>query len=130
METGKGYKRIPSSPHAFPHGDLRAVPSNAQDEGEEEPDPAGSTPGSPPPMLNPAPTECTSPVTPEAQSERRYAAAFPTSSCVTFRRSKAPRALFSISLRKSPTPEAASVRIGPAETALTRIPSGPRSWAR
>ena len=42
----------------------------------------------------------------------------------------APRAFFSISLRKSITPEAASVRIGPAETALTRIPSSPRSWAR
>jgi len=54
--SGKGYKRIPSSPRAFPHGDLRAVPSNAQDEGEEEPDGAGSTPGSPAPMLNPAST--------------------------------------------------------------------------
>src|SRR4030067_2040591 len=51
----KGYKkpRIPS----FPHGDLRAVPSNAQDEGEEEPAGAGSTPGSPAPMLKPAWTE-------------------------------------------------------------------------
>ncbi len=54
--SGKGCKRIPSSPRAFPRGDLLAVPSNAQDEGDEEPDAAGSTPGSPPPMLNPAST--------------------------------------------------------------------------
>jgi hypothetical protein len=54
--TGKRCKRIPSSPRPFSHGDLRAVPSNAQDEGEEEPDGAGSTPGSPAPMLNPAST--------------------------------------------------------------------------
>jgi hypothetical protein len=40
----------------FRTGILLAVPSNAQDEGEEEPDAAGSTPGSPPPMLNPAST--------------------------------------------------------------------------
>jgi hypothetical protein len=39
-----------------PIGGGGSVPSNVQDEGDEEPDGAGSTPGSPPPMLNPAST--------------------------------------------------------------------------
>ena len=38
------------------NGELLAFPSIAQDEADEEPDAAGSTPGSPPPMLNPAST--------------------------------------------------------------------------
>ena len=65
-----------------------------------------------------------------ARSESRNAAALPTSSVVTLRRSGA---FFSTNLRilpKPPMPAAASVLIGPAEMAFTRMPFGPRLAAR
>ena len=46
----------PSSRRAFPRGNLPAVPPKIQDEGDEEPGGAGSTPGSPAPTLVPAST--------------------------------------------------------------------------
>jgi hypothetical protein len=60
----------------------------------------------------------------------RYRALAPTSSMVTLRRSGATSGNLLYIVLKPVTPLAASVRIGPAETALTRIPSGPRSAAR
>ena len=62
--------------------------------------------------------------------EGRKAAAFPTSSVVTLRRSGALSSTnFSI-FPKPLMPAAASVLIGPAEIPLTRMPFGPRSCAR
>jgi two-component system chemotaxis response regulator CheY len=76
-------------------------------------------------VLKPPSTYMISPVMPLARSEHRKAAALPTSSMVTLRRSGALRSLKASSLPKLPMPEAASVLIGPAEMALTRVPSGP-----
>jgi hypothetical protein len=49
---------------------------------------------------------------------------------VTLRRSGAAASNWLSIFRKLPTPAAASVLIGPAEIALTRVPSGPRFSAR
>ena len=62
----------------------------------------------------------------EARSEQRKAATLPTSSIVTERRSGACCSTWSSILRKLAIPAAARVLIGPAEIALTRVPSGPR----
>ena len=67
---------------------------------------------------------------PEARSEQRKAPALPTSSMVTLRRSGVCFSLAASILRKLAMPEAAKVRIGPAEMQLTRVPSGPRLPAR
>jgi hypothetical protein len=64
-------------------------------------------------------------VMPLARSDSRKAAALPTSSIVTLRRSGALAAKPSSSLPKSLMPAAASVLIGPAEMPLTRCPWGP-----
>ena len=61
------------------------------------------------------------PVMPEARSEQRKAATLPTSSIVTLRRSGVAAATCVSILRKPPMPAAASVLIGPAEIALTRV---------
>ncbi len=63
-------------------------------------------------------------------SEQRKSAVWPTSSCVTLRRSGAFSSPMLMSLRKFLTPDAASVLMAPALMALTRIPSGPSSAAR
>ena len=66
---------------------------------------------------------------PEAKSLHKNAAALPTSSMVTLRRKAACFSLKPIILSKSAIPEAASVLIGPAETAFTRMPFGPKLCA-
>jgi hypothetical protein len=58
------------------------------------------------------------------ESEHRNAATLPTSSIVTLRRSGAYASTWPSILRKFAMPAAASVLIGPAEIALTRVPSG------
>src|SRR5260221_456147 len=66
-----------------------------------------------------------SPVMPLARSESRKAAVLPTSSALTPRRSGE---FFSTKFRifeKPPMPAAASVLIGPAEIAFTRLPDAP-----
>ena len=80
-------------------------------------------------VLKPPSTYMISPVMPLARSEHRKAAALPTSSMVTLRRSGALCSLNESSLPKLPMPDAARVLIGPAEMALTRVPSGPRVTA-
>jgi hypothetical protein len=59
-------------------------------------------------------------------SESRNAAALPTSSVVTLRRSGACSSTNFRILPKPPMPAAASVLIGPAEMPFTRTPCGPR----
>src|SRR5690606_25331826 len=81
-------------------------------------------------VFAPASTYRISPLIPEARSEHRNAAALPTSSMVTLRRNGALAALASSIMRNFLMPDAARVRIGPAEIPLTRIPSGPRLDAR
>jgi hypothetical protein len=81
-------------------------------------------------MLKPPSTNVISPVTALASSEDRNTAVPPTSSLVTWARRGAIWSNGPYSLRKSRTPDADSVRIGPAEMALTRMPSGPSSEAR
>ena len=66
---------------------------------------------------------------PDARSEHMNAAALPTSSIVTFFFSgAASEALLNIDL-KLLMPAEAKVLIGPAEMALTRVPSGPNAAA-
>ena len=72
----------------------------------------------------------TSPVTARDRSDARNTAARPTSSGVMFARNGAVSANEPYIFLKPAMPAAASVRIGPAEIALTRIPDGPRSAAR
>ena len=71
-----------------------------------------------------------SPVMPDAKSDDRKAAVLPTSSMVTF----LPIGFMEETYLSKPlipqTPAAASVFIGPADTAFTLIPTGPRSAAR
>src|SRR3546814_13431488 len=67
---------------------------------------------------------------PAARSEHMKAAALPTSSMVTLRRSGAAASKVLSILRKLPTPDAARVLIGRAELALPRVPSGPGLSAR
>ncbi len=64
-----------------------------------------------------------SPVTALAKSDSRNAATLPTSSMVTLRRNGAVFSTKRRILENPPMPAAASVLIGPAEIALTRIPS-------
>ena len=80
-------------------------------------------------MLKPASTCNTSPVTPDARFEHKNAAELPTSSMVTVRRSAAVCSKAANIFLKFLMPDAASVRIGPAEIAFTRIPSLPQSAA-
>src|SRR6185369_8575347 len=92
---------------------------------------AGSGSGLPSAVVfRPPSTYMISAVIPLARSESMKAAALPTSSMVILRRSGALCALYASSLPKLPMPDAASVLIGPAETALARIPCGPRQKAR
>ncbi|MCY1463576.1 hypothetical protein D9M71_814840 [compost metagenome] len=81
-------------------------------------------------VLKPPSTYMISPLMPDARSEHRKAPALPTSSMVTLRRSGVCASLAASILRKFLMPEAARVRIGPADTQLTRVPSGPREPAR
>src|SRR5690606_4959083 len=74
----------------------------------------------------PPSTYVTAAVIPLARSESRKAAALPTSSMVTLRLSGALAALKSSMREKFLIPLAASVLMGPAEIAFTRIPLGPR----
>ena len=67
---------------------------------------------------------------PAARSEHRNAAALPTSSIVTLRFSGDAAATCAIICRMPLMPDAASVRIGPAEIALILMPLAPRSAAR
>src|SRR6266487_3214596 len=83
-----------------------------------------------PTVLNPESTYSTSPVIRADISEARNTAAFPTSSMVTFSRIGDISAKCLYIPRKPPTPAAASVRIGPAEIAFTRIFCGPKSYAK
>ena len=78
-----------------------------------------------PTVLKPASTYKISPVMPFAHGEQRKSAALPTSSMVTLRLRGAIFSLASNILRNDLMPDAAKVRIGPAEIALTRIPSSP-----
>src|SRR6188768_1452424 len=83
-----------------------------------------------PSTWNPASTIRTSPVTPLPASLSRKAAASPTSDVSIALRSGAfSRTTLRID-EKPPMPAAASVLTGPAEIALTRMFSGPRSEAR
>ena len=83
-----------------------------------------------PTVLKPASTYKISPVIPFAQGEHKNNAALPTSSIVTLRLSGAIFSLASNILRKDLIPDAARVRIGPAQIAFTRIPSAPRLEAK
>src|SRR5690606_41578650 len=76
-----------------------------------------------PTVLKPASTYRISPVIPLAHGEHRNNAALPTSSIVTLRFNGATFSFRSSILRNDLIPEAAKVRIGPAEIAFTRIPS-------
>jgi len=80
--------------------------------------------------LKPASTYEISAVMPAARSDSMNAATLPTSSIVTVRRSGALVSNTLSSLPKPLMPDAASVLIGPAEIALTRMPFGPRPAAR
>ena len=62
--------------------------------------------------------------------DARKTAASATSSAVMSRRSGARSAAWSAIEPKPGMPRAASVRTGPAEIALTRMPASPRSHAR
>ena len=66
---------------------------------------------------------------PEAKSEHKNAAELPTSSIVTVRRNAAVFSKVESIFLKFLMPDAAKVRIGPAEIAFTRMPSLPRSAA-
>ena len=67
---------------------------------------------------------------PEAKSEHKNAAAFPTSSILTFLLSAELSAAWSSNFPKPLMPLAAHVFIAPADTALTRIPfSAPKAAA-
>jgi hypothetical protein len=79
-----------------------------------------------PTVLKPASTYMISPVIPFAQGEQRNNAALPTSSIVTLRLSGEIFSFTSSILRNDLIPDAAKVRIGPAEIAFTRIPSAPK----
>jgi hypothetical protein len=81
-------------------------------------------------VLKPASTNTISPVTAAARSDSRKAATLPTSSIDTLRRSGAVASTNCRMRPKSLMPEAASVRIGPAEIPFTRMPFGPRLAAR
>ena len=83
-----------------------------------------------PTVLKPASTYKISPVIPFAHGEQRNNAALPTSSMVTLRRNGATFSFKSNILRKDLIPEAAKVRIGPAEMAFTRMPSAPKLEAK
>ena len=83
-----------------------------------------------PTVLNPASTYMISPVTPLARSEHRNAAALPTSSSVTLRRSGATSATRPSILRKPAMPAAASVLIGPGGDAVHADVVRPESAAR
>jgi peptidyl-prolyl cis-trans isomerase D len=80
--------------------------------------------------LKPASTYRISPVIAAARSDSRKAAALPTSSVVTLRRSGACSSTNFRILPKPAMPAAASVLIGPAEIAFTLMPCGPRLAAR
>ena len=71
-----------------------------------------------------------SPVMPDAKSDDRKAAVLPTSSMVTFLPIGFMEETYLSKPLIPPTPAAASVFIGPADTAFTLIPTGPRSAAR
>jgi hypothetical protein len=71
-----------------------------------------------------------SPVMPLERSDSRKAQTLPTSSAVTLRRIGALASTNFWIFEKPPMPAAASVLMGPADTPLTRIPSGPRHDAR
>src|SRR5699024_6351415 len=81
-------------------------------------------------VLAPPSTYSISPLMPEAKSEHKKAAALPTSSMVTLRRIGALFAFSSSIVRNFLMPDAAKVRIGPAEIPFTRTPSGPMLAAR
>ena len=81
-------------------------------------------------MLKPQSTKVISPVMPLASGEQRKSAVLPTSICSTLRCSGARRVTASSIWLKSPMPRAASVRIGPAETAFTRMFRAPSEAAR
>src|SRR5581483_1798428 len=81
-------------------------------------------------MLYPQSTYTTSPVIPLPASDARNTAVFATSSTSTFLLSGA-RSAWAFNMSPKPEiPRAASVLIGPAEMAFTRILRGPKSFAR
>ena len=71
-----------------------------------------------------------SPVIPAAKSDDRKAAVLPTSSMVIFLPIGFMEETYVSKPLIPPPPAAASDYIGPADTAFTLIPSGPRSAAR
>src|SRR5690606_31165460 len=81
-------------------------------------------------VLKPASTNIISPVIPDAHGDSKNSAALPTSVWVILRCNGAIFSLISSILRNDLIPLAARVRIGPAEIALTRIPSPPIEVAR
>ena len=80
--------------------------------------------------LNPPSTCVISAVMPAARSDSKNAATLPTSSIVTLRRKGAALSTADRIFEKPLIPAAASVRIGPAEMPLTRMPRGPRLAAK